>query len=45
MTGHIRARGKGVWQICLNLGTDLVTGERKRRFEMVNRREPDAQRG
>jgi integrase len=44
MTGHIRARGKGAWEIKYDTGTDPVTGKRRTRYATVKGRRREAQR-
>jgi len=44
MKGSIRQRGKGSWQICLDVGRDPATGKRMRHFENVRGRKAEAQK-
>jgi integrase len=44
MTGHIRARGKGAWEIKYDAGSDPVTGKRRTRYATVKGGRRDAQR-
>jgi hypothetical protein len=43
MTGHIRRRGKGSWEIKFDLGTDPATGKRQTRYHSVKGTKKDAQ--
>ncbi len=44
MAGYIRRRGKGSWEITIDLGRDAVTGRRRRRFLAVKGKREDAER-
>ena len=44
MSGTIRRRGKRSWQLQIELGTDPVTGRRRRKFKSVKGTRKDAER-
>ena len=44
MRGHIRSRYKGSYSICLNLGRDPVTGQRKQQWVSVKGTKKDAEK-
>ncbi|MGA8017173.1 MAG: site-specific integrase [Candidatus Dormiibacterota bacterium] len=44
MRGSVRRRGKGAWELTLELAQDPVTGERQRRFVTVRGTRRDAER-
>ena len=44
MRGSIRQRGKGSWEICVDVGRDPSTGKRVRQFETVRGPKRDAER-
>ena len=44
MAGYIRRRGKGSWQVTVDLGKDPMTGRRRRRFLPVRGTKRDADR-
>lgn len=44
MGGYIRRRGRGSWELTIDLGRDPATGQRKRRFLSVQGKKRDAER-
>ena len=44
MAGSIRRRGKGTWEVTVDLGRDPTTGRRRRRFLAVKGNKRDAER-
>ena len=44
MAGYIRRRGKGSWEVTVDLGRDPTTGQRRRRFMAVRGTKRDADR-
>jgi integrase len=43
MTGSIRKRSKGSWEITIDTGRDPMTGDRRRHFENVRGTKREAQ--
>ncbi len=44
MKGHVRKRGKGSWEITIDVGRNGATGKRRRHYESVKGRKADAER-
>ena len=44
MAGSIRKRGRGSWEVAINLGHDPISGKRKRRYANIKGSRKDAER-